>query len=155
MLMKAGTFNRSYQLAGGTRAHLSIIPDEANVVWTLTGVASGSGRVVGRVQNDGYDSGDAISFNAGVEFTTPSTGWGTLYVRLTSTGSTTPDSSTHAIDGSTWHTFTEGVTNISWTETHDGALPEACTVLVEIATDSGGTNIVASGSYTSSVSAEP
>lgn len=155
MLMKAGKSNpRTYQLAGGTRVYNTTQPNVANVVWTLTGAASGNGRVVGRVQNDGYDSGDAISFIAGTDFTTPNTGWGTLYVRLTAT-SGTPDSSTHAVDGTTWHTLTEGAVNISWTETHGGPVTESCTVLVEIATDSGGTNIVASGSYTSSVLAEP
>ena len=145
--------SRSYSLAGGNESYAALNPDEANVVWTISGAASGSGRAVGYIQFDGYDTGDAIAFGGDVAFTTPPTGWGTLYVRLTAI-TNVADATTHAIDGTTWHTLTEGATNISWTETSSG-VSETCTVRVEIATDSGGANIVATGDYVSTVESLP
>lgn len=154
-LFKAGDSDRrTYSLPGGTAIYTAILPAEANIIWSITGNASGSGRAVGYVQKDEYDSGDAIAFTNFSAWTTPLTGWGQLYVRLTAI-SGTADSPTHAIDGSTWHSFQEGVTNIAWTETHNGSPSESCTVRVEIATDSGGTHIVATGDYTSEVTSEP
>lgn len=154
-LFSAGIFTppRSYQLAGGTKIHIALNPAEANATWTLTGIASGNGRIVGKVQNDGWDTGDAIVYSSGFNFTTPSTGWGSLWFRLTNTEGTA-DSSSVAIDGTTWYELQEGLNNIFWYDTHGGPIPETNTVLVEMSTDASGTPIVASGSYSTVVSSE-
>lgn len=143
---------RLFSLTNANQIHLSTIPDVAVAIHQMTGVTSGS-ATKGFMQKDGYDDGDAISWNTGNQWATPASGWGTVYVRLTAI-TNTMDASSHTIDGSTWHTFTEDVTNIWFRDEHDGLPAESATVQVEIATDSGGTNIVATGEFSTTVSAE-
>ncbi len=143
----------TYFLGGGSKQHLAVQPEEANVIWAVCGITTSS-SIKGRVMYDQYDSGDLIVYTSAHSFVTPNDGWTTLYVRLSAiTG--TVDSSSNAVDGTTWHTLSEDSNNIWWTETHDGPVPELSTVSVEIATDSGGTNIVAGPTnYTGIASAE-
>ena len=146
------TLVTGFGLTNASQPHLSIQPDVAQAIHQLTGVTSGS-ATKGFMQKDGYDSGDAISWSTGNAWVTPAAGWGTVYVRLTAI-TNTMDTTSHAIDGSTWHTMTEDATNIWFYDSHGGPVVETATVQVEIATDSGGTNIVATAEYSTSVSAE-
>ena len=149
------TLVSGFSLGGGSKLHIALDPADGNVIWYVTGNTAGSsGQTKGYVQKDGYDSGDAITLANHEAWTTPLAGWGTMYVRLSDTGAVSPTASSHAVDGSTWHTMTEDTTQIWWRTTATGAIVQVSTVLVELATDSGGTNIVASGSYTSTVSSE-
>lgn len=142
-----------WTLSGGSRTYNTTQPDVANVIWIICGNATGTNNTQkGYIQQDGYDSGDAVSYTNEHAFVSPLSGWSVIYVRLTATAGA-PDSSSHAVDGSTWHTLTEDSTNITWTETHDSEPAESCTVQVEFSTESDGSNIVATGSYTSQVSA--
>lgn len=160
-LIKAGNTNPvSYLLTGtsGTptsRGYTALQPETASLSWIICGNATGSNNTQkGYVQYAAYDASASASYVNEHAFVTPNSGWGTLYVRLTQDSGTT-DSTTHAIDGTTWHTLTEDTTNITWTESHDGAVNESCVVKVEIATDSLGTDIVATGYYESVVNSEP
>ena len=146
------TLVTGFGLTNASQPHTSILPDIARAIHQLTGVSSGS-ATKGFMQKDGYDEGDAIAWNTGNQWVTPASGWGVVYVRLTAT-SNTMDNVSHTVDGSTWHTMTEDATNIWFGDAHDGPVTETASVTVEIATDSGGTNIVASGLFSTSVSAE-
>lgn len=150
---------RTWTLTGSSgsptnRGYTALDPAEGNVVWYICGATGALNTTKGYIMNDGYDTGDAVSLSQSHAFTNPLEGFGTIYVRLTA-DSGVADASSHAIDGSTWHSLTEDSHNIWWRETHNGAVAETCVVKVEIATDSGGTNIVATGYYQSTVSAEP
>lgn len=155
MMLAAAHGKRSWSLAGSSRSYEASDPADAAITFALNGVTSaGNGAVKGRVQSDEYNVGDAIVYTTRHSFTQPNDDWGTVYVRLTyNSGSDTVDSSSHAIDGTTWHTFTEDVNNIFWTTTHTSVVGSTVTdVKVEIAEDSGGAVILASGSYISTCS---
>ena len=77
---------------------------------------------------------------------------GPYYVRLTAFADTPPDFASPAVDGSTWHT-TFGNIEFGWS--HNGVFFREGTVKIEIATDSGGTNIVATGYYRGRVNSSP
>lgn len=137
-----------------TKVHVALDPAAGNVVWSICGDTTGAnGTQKGFIQNDGYDAGDAIAYANEAAFVTPQSGWGVIYVRLTA-DSGVADASSHAIDGTTWHTLTEDSTIITWTETHDGPIPEECVVKVEFCTVGDGSDIVATGYYKSTVSSE-
>jgi len=143
----------TYTLLGSSGAPQSrtssqLDPDDASLVWQITGVSSGA-AVKGKIQYDDYATGDPVSLNTQHEFITPTTGWGVLYFRLTyDTGSDTVLSSSHAIDGTTWHALTEDTNNIFWTTEETGLVPTTTTrIKVEMSTDSGGSPIVATGYY--------
>lgn len=155
MLAASGNKAQDWTLTGNTRGHIALQPAEANLIWAICGNTTGSNNTEkGYIQYDGYDTGQAISYNNEHAFVDPLSGWGVIYVRLTAI-SGTADSSSHAIDGTTWHTLTEDSTIITWTETHDGAIVENCQVQVEFCTVGDGSNIVATATYGSNVSSEP
>ena len=146
------TLVTGWGLTGATQIHSEIQPNVAVAIHQLTGVSSGT-AVKGKMQKDGYRQGQSIVWSTGTDWAVPNSGWGTVYVRLTAT-SNTMDSSSHAIDGSTWHVVTEDVTNVWFSDDHDNVIAETASVTIEIATDSGGTNIVATGVFDTNVWAD-
>lgn len=148
----ASTWKKFYQsvvwgLTNSSVTSNALNPQTGVGYWAIGGNTT-SGYTKGYMSKFGGALGDPISWTNAHAWRTPTSGWGTLYVRLTDVGSNAPTNSSHAINGSTWHTLTEGSTNIWWNYQNSGTLPKSCQVLVEIATDSGGSNIVDSATYT-------
>lgn len=121
-------------------------PDIGVGYWGISGNTA-SGYVKGYMVKFGGAVSDPVSYSTAHAWRTPTSGWGTLYVRLTDVGSWAPFSSSHAIDGSTWHVLTEDSTNIWWSFRNATVSSRTCQVLVEIATDPAGANIVDSATY--------
>ena len=155
-LMKAGNSNAiDFNLSGSSgtpieTAYESSDPADSEVVWLIAGNTTGT-IVKGEIQSSGHDLGDAASYtssNPTTDFRIPKDGWTTLYVRLTLDAGDAPDTTTHAVNGTTWHTLTEDSNNIWWIYQHAAPVGSSTgTIKVEIATDSGGTDIVATGYY--------
>ncbi len=150
----------AYNLTGTSgsptnRSQSSLDPADARVRWVICGATGANNTTKGRVMYDTYDAGDAVSFTTEHSWVVPNAGWTTMYVRLTdngSSGSATLTPISHAIDGTTWHTITEDSTTVGWTVGLDSVESSAYyDVKVELATDSGGSNIVATGYYRGTV----
>lgn len=146
----------SYNLSGTSgspvsKSHLSVNPDDAGLIWTISGFNSGSPEFAlrTRVMWDGFDIGDQAVYQSYQTWRSPSTGWGVVYVRLTADSGDAMTSSSNAIDGTTWHALTEDVDNIHWQLNRTSNGTSSGVTKVEIATDSGGTDIVATGYYES------
>lgn len=149
-MMKGAHGKRSYNIASSSKSYEATDPANAEVSWSISGASSGT-QVSGYVQYDQRDAGDAATFTNHTQFTDPIDDWGVLYFRLTyDAASDTVLSTTHAIDGSTWHALTEDSNNIVWTTFHGSIAGDTTTIIdVEMATDAAGTNIVDTATYTS------
>lgn len=135
---------------------VSFAPDAAVAIWLFAGLDSAPTSIVqGQAQKYEGDLLDPFNFVSD----NPSTDWvqpndfqnGPYYIRATfqtAGGDEAPSwPSSAALD--TWHIMTNGFVNLSWgwQSTITGGSLSQGTIKVEIATDSGGTNIVATGYY--------
>jgi hypothetical protein len=155
MLIWTPQTSRVFQLNGGTITQVSTSPADGSGQWGIIGLTTPSSSATkGYVERWQGDDGDAVSYTQSHAWTTPQSGFGTVYVRLTDTGSYAATSTSHAIDGSTWHALTEDTTNIQFTYVFGGLSARTCSTLVELSLDSGGASIVASGTYNITCSAE-
>ena len=109
----------------------------------------------GYVEYDGYKEGTQINLQ---------TNWhqwvdpldfqdGPYYLQWTDTGDDDPPSGFSAAEGpGNWHEVANNGTNIWWRQSHNGPITKWTTIKIELATDSGGTNIIATGYYRFGVS---
>lgn len=108
----------------------------------------------GKMEKAGYKEGISAVFTEIHDWVTPNDYQeGPYYVRLTAFADTAPDFSSHAVNGTTWHDMTG--TNVYFGWSHNGPIIREGVVKVEIATDSGGSNIVATGYYRGRVNSSP
>jgi hypothetical protein len=128
----------AYSLSGTTGSPnvattITTFPDDASAGWDF--------RLDGRVQKVEATSS---FFNEGTEWTDAYPGeTGDTWIRATNDAGSNPDSGPAL---GTWHTLGNGATN-SWRWVVTGAGTSQGTLKIEIATDSGGSNIVATGYY--------
>ena len=125
-------------------------PEDAIVTYWLSGNSTTSSKLVGAMNKDGYGSSTSAVYTQYTdEFVMPrSHPWGTVYVRLTANAGAAVSSSSHVVDGATWHALLRGTDDIHFTWQFTGANGNIDgSVKVEIASDSGGTDIIATGYY--------
>ncbi len=134
-------------------AHVSDHPDDALAGWSVIVTSGFAARVKGHIMSIAYDFADAgstdfISRNPDTDFIIPHDFGITYYIRATLVAGTDP------ISGSldTWLSLVPEAPfpmgNRSWTWAQPDIGPAVTgTIKLEIATDSGGANIVATGYY--------
>lgn len=116
-------------------------PNQANATVVAPGTVTAGWRVLanGQIQRTTGISNIYSAFNIGTEWSNKNPP-GTYYIRATLDSGTTPDSGT-------LNTWIEIDTTITWSWTRSAVGVTTGILELEIATDSGGTNIVASGFY--------
>lgn len=114
------------------------------------GGAGALGTTKGTVEWDGYLEGTQINLQSHWHDWVDPRDFqdGPYYLQWTDTGDDDPPNTfSHAEGPGNWHTLSNGGTNFWWTQQQTGPLTKWSTIKIEIATDSGGTNIIATGYY--------
>jgi hypothetical protein len=129
--------------------------ETANIYVQLTASSIGAlGSTRGTVEWDGYMEGDQINLTSQWHDWVDPRDFqdGPYYLQWTDTGDDSPPAFSHAEGPDNWHTLSNGGANFWWRQSHNGPITKWTTIKIEIATDSGGTNIIATGYYRFGVS---
>ena len=140
-------------LAPNSQAHAAVFPEQSNVEWLIGCVQVSSISVEkGQIQSDGWKGADArtyVSVDSGTDWEIPNDFSVNYWIRATLESGSAPTVSS-GMD--TWLTLAPGGANRAWRWSRSAQGTLTGVIKLEIATDSDGNDIVATGYYEGSPS---